>query len=137
MQPQAEYEYEAEPLYDSQSQSQSLGYYPDLYDEQFEYEDESQSVSVSEGHQSPKRPAEEQDNVFAPYLKIFKKSDPFDKDVVLPLADIVNTAFREGMPDDVYNELTKGINRPGNRVSLKETTVNQGVWSVLKPKYSN
>ena len=122
-----------QPLYDSQSQSQSAGYYPDSQDEQFEYEDESLSVSVSEGHEFPKRPATQQDNEFALYLKQFKRSDLVDKDEALPLADIVNMAFRDGMPDDIYNELTKGINRLGNCVSLKETRVNQGVWSVLKP----
>ena len=66
-------------------------------------------------------------------MKKFKKIDSVDKDVALPLADIVNTAFRDGMPDDVYNELTKNINQLGNCVSLKETWVNQGVWCVLKP----
>ena len=90
-------------------------------------------MNVSESNESPKRPADEQDNAFAPYLKKFKKVDSVDKDVALPLADIVNTAFRDGMPDDVYSELTKNINRPGNCVSLKETRVNQGVRSVLKP----
>ena len=66
-------------------------------------------------------------------MKKFKKIDSVDKDVALPLADIMNTAFRDGMSDDMYNELTKNINRPGDCVSLKETRVNQGVWSVLKP----
>ena len=37
------------------------------------------------------------------------------------------------MPDDVYNELVKGINRPVNCEALKETRVNQGVWTILKP----
>ena len=127
---QGDYECEAEafPVYDTQS----FGYYPDNDEQYLECEDESY-VNVSESNESPKRPAEEQDNVFAPYLKKFKKIDSVDKDVALPLADIVNTAFRDGMPDDVYNELTKNINQPGNCVSLKETRVNQGVWSVLKP----
>ena len=90
-------------------------------------------MNVSESNESPKRPVDEQDNVFSPYLKKFKKIDSVDTDVALPLADIVNTAFRDGMPDDVYNEFTKKINQLGNCVSLKETRVNQGVWSVLKP----
>ena len=77
-------------------------------------------MNVSESNESPKRPVEEQDNVFAPYLKKFKNKDSVDKDVALPLVDIVNTAFRDGMPDDMYNELTKNINQPGNCVSLKE-----------------
>ena len=51
----------------------------------------------------------------------------------LIVADIVNNAFREGMPHDIYNKLIKGINRPSNCESLKETRVNQGVWTVLKP----
>ena len=70
-------------------------------------------MNVSESIESPKRPVDEQDNVFSPYLKKFKKIDPVDTDVALPLADIVNTAFRDGMPADVYNELTKKYQSTG------------------------
>ena len=92
-------------MYDTESQS--FGCYPDNEEQYLECEDESLVVNVSESNESPKRPADEQDNVFAPYLKKFKKIDSVDKDVTLALADIVNTAFRDGMPDDMYNELTK------------------------------
>lgn len=55
-----------------------------------------------------------------------------DDEVNEKLADLVNSAFREGMPDDQFNELIKSINRPSNCESLKETRVNSGVWTVLK-----
>ena len=66
-------------------------------------------MNVSESNESPKRPVDEHDNVFSLYLKKFKKIDS----VALPLADIVNTAFRDCMPDDVYNKLTKKYQSTG------------------------
>ena len=107
------------------------------YDNNFQYEREDTAVPLS-GHSqqaSPKRAAEDDtESVFSSYLKKFKKaSDAVDSEVNTQLADIVNNAFREGMPNDIYNELIKGINRPSNCESLKETRVNQGVWTVLKP----
>ena len=135
MQDCQELDYEAEPVpgFDGSGPSTSYDYDESYgnFDNAGYYEEEIVTV---QSEASPKRPADEvEDNVFAPYLKKFKKQDSVDKDVALPLADIVNNAFREGMPDDVYNELTKGISRPGNCITLKETRVNQGVWSVLKP----
>ena len=102
------------------------------------FDDEEGSAPLSSHSQqaqselgSPKRAAEEE-SVFASYLKKFKKSDTTDVEVNMQLADIVNNAFRDGMPDDVYNELVKGINRPVNCEALKKTRVNQGVWTILK-----
>lgn len=106
------------------------------YDNDCQYEEEENVVPLS-GHSqqaSPKRPVEDDtDSVFDSYLKKYRKSaDAVDTEVNPKLADIVNNAFREGMPDDIYNELIKGINRPSNCESLKETRVNQGVWTILK-----
>ena len=38
------------------------------------------------------------------------------------------------MPDDIYNELSKGINWPENSFAPKEARVSAGVWSILKPQ---
>ena len=38
------------------------------------------------------------------------------------------------MPDDIYNELSKGINWPENSFAPKEARVNAGVWLILKPQ---
>ena len=72
------------------------------------------------------------DSVFGRYLKKFKKTDPVENEVNPGLAKLVNNAFRGGMADDAYNVLIKLIHRPANCETLKETRVNQGVWSVLK-----
>ena len=91
------------------------------------------AIHIDQDEGSPKRPNDDAgDSVFGRFLKKFKKTDPVDKDVNPGLAEVVNNAFREGMADDTYNELVKVIYRPGNCETLKETRVNQGVWSVLK-----
>ena len=77
---------------------------------------------------------EEDDNVFSTFIKKFKKTDKVDAEVKQSLADMINSTFREGMPDDIYNDVIKNINRPENCHALKETQVNAGVWSVLKPQ---
>lgn len=100
-----------------------------------EQEEDISSLSGMSGTSQQKRQVEESesDGVFASYLKKFKKTDSVEEEINPQLASIVNNAFREGMPDDVFSELSKNINRPANCDSLKETRVNQGVWNVLKP----
>ena len=49
------------------------------------------------------------------------------------MAAVVNSTFREGMSDEHYSQISKNILRPSNCEALKETRVNSGVWSVLKP----
>lgn len=106
-------------------------YDPSLYEDQEENISSQSVITLASPH---KRQAEdaESDGVFASYLKKFKKSESVEEEINPQLATIVNNAFREGMPDDVYSELSKNINRPANCETLKETRVNQGVWNVLK-----
>ena len=94
------------------------------------YDDFDDSHIELDENAENKRPAEE--SIFGSFLKKFKKSESTDTEVQSDLADLVNDAFREGMPDDTYSELIKSIHRPANCENLKETRVNQGVWSVLK-----
>ena len=76
----------------------------------------------------------DEDDVFNIFVKKFKKSDIVDKDINQKLADMINSTFREGMTDESYNDILKNIHRPENCYALKETRVNAGVWSVLKPQ---
>lgn len=94
------------------------------------YDDFDDSHIELDENAENKRPAEE--SFFGSFLKKFKKSESTDTEVQSDLADFVNDAFREGMPDDTYSELIKTIHRPANCENLKEIRVNQGVWSVLK-----
>lgn len=77
---------------------------------------------------------DDDEDIFTSFIKKFKKADKVDPEVNQKIADMINATFREGMPDDIYNEVIKGINRPENCFALKETRVNAGVWSVLKPQ---
>ena len=107
--------------------SQDLG---DAYHEQQHAVDDN-SLSFMDSTQ--KRAHDDaESSIFGMYMKKFKKSDDVDTKVNQKLADVVNNAFREGMLHDSYNELIKQIHSPENCESLKETCVNQGVWSVLK-----
>ena len=76
----------------------------------------------------------DEDDVFNIFVKKFKKSDIVDKDIKQKLANMINSTFREGMRDESYNDILKTIHRPENCYTLKETRVNAGVWSVLKPQ---
>ena len=94
---------------------------------------DNSQVSVCESAASMKRQYDG-DDVFNVFAKKFKKADVVDCEVNQNLADMINSSFREGIPDDMYAELTKNIHRPENCFALKETRVNAGVWSVLKPQ---
>lgn len=74
------------------------------------------------------------DNVFSEICKGFSKADQCGKSVNQALADLINTTFKEGLSEDNLNDTMKNIFRPENCESLKETRVNTGVWSVLRPQ---
>ena len=130
---QNEFQHEAEPIsvpdmtFGNGNHSADYYDYDDIY--QFDtYEDDTHSMSHFQQDGSLKRPADDQEeNIFSSYLKKLKKSETVDEEVNGQLTDIANNPFRDGMPDDVYSELIKSINRPANCESLKETGVNQGV----------
>ncbi|XP_045166692.2 uncharacterized protein LOC123530066 [Mercenaria mercenaria] len=73
------------------------------------------------------------DDVFSRSAKKFQKSDSVAPEVSEKLATVVNSTFREGMSDEHFCDVSKNILRPSNCEALKETRVNSGVWSVLKP----
>lgn len=75
---------------------------------------------------------EESENIFQQFSVTFKKSDVTSDPVDAHLASVVNEAFREGMADEMHQDMIKKIHRPSNCESLKETKVNPGVWSVLR-----
>ena len=92
---------------------------------------DNSQVSVCESAASMKRQYDG-DDVFNVFAKNFKKANVVECEVNQNLADIINSSFREGIPDDMYAELPKNIHRPENCFALKETRVNAGVCSVLK-----
>ena len=47
---------------------------------------------------------------------------------------MINATFREGMPDDIYNDVVKTTLRPENCFALMETQVIAGMWAVYKPQ---
>ena len=55
------------------------------------------------------------------FAKKFKKADVVDCEVNQNLADMINSSFWEGIPDDMYAEFTKNIHRPENCFALKKT----------------
>ncbi|MCG8078810.1 MAG: hypothetical protein JAY75_21550 [Candidatus Thiodiazotropha taylori] len=96
--------------------------------------DQEEQASVSFSDKRSIHDVDSDDDVFSNFMKKFKKTDKVDAEVSQNLADMINSTFREGMPDETYNEIIKKINRPENCFALKETRVNAGVWSVLKPQ---
>ena len=94
---------------------------------------DNSQVSVCESAASMKRQYDGED-VFNVFAKKFKKADVVHCEVFQNLADMIHSSFREGSPDDMYEELAKNIHRLENCFSLKETRVNAGLWSVLKPQ---
>lgn len=50
---------------------------------------------------------------------------------------MINELFREGINDDYFNELLKGIKRPENFTALIKTKVNQAMWSILSLETRN
>ena len=128
------YNFDYDNEYDNFEEQQDLDLYEDPHDTADETSTHGSSIhiDIAESEGTSKRPMTSEDAddpVFGRYLKKFKKSDPVEKEVNPGLAKLVNNAFREGMADDTYNELIKLIHRPSNCETLKETSVNQGVWS--------
>ncbi|XP_060602586.1 uncharacterized protein LOC132755706 [Ruditapes philippinarum] len=127
-------------LYEYQSDDYSHGYFDydgSNYDDN--YDNGIDSEGLSEEQHGSKRPFseveqdEDDDNLFSSFVKKFKRIDTVDNEVDQKLADLINTTFREGMQEDNLSDISKSIFRPSNCEALKETRVNPGVWSVLKP----
>ena len=47
---------------------------------------------------------------------------------------MVNSLFRDAIPDDKNNELVKKYNKPENCVGLSSVHVNQLVWDIIRPE---
>lgn len=67
----------------------------------------------------------------------YKVKEDCDKKVDDELALMINELFREGINDDYFNELLKGIKRPENFTALIKTKVNQAMWSILSLETRN
>ena len=116
---QSDYQYDNWYMYEPEGQDEDS------------FQDQEDHISISEKRSIHE--VEEDNDVFSTFIKKFKKTDKVDAEVNQSLADMINSTFREGMPDDIYNVI-KNINRPENCHALKVTRVNAGVWSVLKPQ---
>ena len=115
------------------SRMDALYDYNENYDEEH-YDDENVDHSREDTEEVTvsKRPLEDDTSIFSTFAKKFKKSDITDNPVNEGLADLVNSAFLDGMSEDNYSDIIKNIHRPENCDSLKERRVNPGVWSVLR-----
>ena len=97
---QSDYQYDYGYMYD-----------PECQDDSFQDQEDHISTCISEKHSIHK--VEEGDDVFSTFIKKFKKTDNVDAKVNQNLADMINSTFREGMPDEIYNDVTTNISRLG------------------------
>ena len=101
------------------------------YDQNYDY-DESQSEGNLDQIPCEDSSSVQPKSVFKLMSDKFNQADPVDAAVHPDLASFVNNAFRNGLLDDKYDELSKEIHRPENCNSLVKTRVNQGIWRLLK-----
>ena len=73
----------------------------------------------------------ENTSVFKSLVEKFKIKDKVDDAVDNELADLVNSFFRDGMPDEQLSEVLKSVHRPENCQMLTKTRVNQLIWNLL------
>lgn len=68
---------------------------------------------------------------FKAYIEKYKVKEALDKPVDSDLADLVNSFFQNGLPDNQLSELLKNTSRPENCNMLTKTRVNQLIWDLL------
>ena len=78
-----------------------------------------------------KKQKTDSDSFFKDSAEKFKVKEKVDKSVDQDLAEMVNSLFRQGIPEEKFSELIKSIDRPENCEALTKTRVNQLIWDLL------
>lgn len=106
----------------------------EMYDENVADDNNNEAVEESataESQPPAKKQKSDKDSVFKDTLEKYKIKEKVDESVDSDLAEMVNSFFRQGIPEEKFSELIQSIDRPENCEALTKTRVNQLIWDLL------